>query len=285
MMKKVSKLLLLITCCVTLNANTLDSNKALVTLAAEYINSAFEDVEKSTKAIGEQYLYMYKHNAKKNAHDASFYKSKAIHKDKTTEFTLTAESAHTSYFRYEESALSDTNVKALNTLETLSPVLQSAYSSFDYSWVYVTTADNILSIYPTLPLEEAVHNYLPTQQTFYTCADFKDKKVGWSKVYNDLVGAGMMITASYPIYDGERLLGVASRDVTLKELSSKVLNHLIVDKSYIAFIVDGEDKVIASSANAKASEYVMYKKMGVISSNIETTGFSVVLVNISNATK
>jgi hypothetical protein len=38
-------------------------------------------------------------------------------------------------------------------------------------------------------------------------------RVGWTGPYLDLVGAGMKLTASYPIQDCDRLLGVASRDI------------------------------------------------------------------------
>lgn len=265
------------------SADSLKSSKALVKLAAEYLNSTFMDIEKSTKTIGDYYLYMYKQDSIINAHDRMFWESKQVHQDKMTQFKLFNNDMRPSYFKYTNTDLSDANIKELNTLENLSWVIQTVYNSSDYSWIYVTTADNIFSIYPTLSPEEAVNNYLPTQQTFYTCADFKNKKVGWSKVYDDLVGDGMMITASYPIYDADTLLGVASRDVTLNELSTKVFSHLVINNEYAVFMVDGEDKVIASSDNTKASEYAVLKKMGTISSKIDTTGFSIVLLKTTQA--
>ncbi len=50
--------------------------------------------------------------------------------------------------------------------------------------------------------------------------------VGWTAPYLDLLGARMMITASYPIHASERLLAVASRDITLAQLSPSVLARL-----------------------------------------------------------
>ena len=40
--------------------------------------------------------------------------------------------------------------------------------------------------------------------------------------YLDLVGAGMMVTASCPVYEDDRLLAVVSHDITLKELTKSV---------------------------------------------------------------
>jgi hypothetical protein len=64
-------------------------------------------------------------------------------------------------------------------------------------------------IYPYLPMDQAVKNDPPTEQVFYRAADFKRRAVGWTLPYLDLVGAGLMITASYPIYAEDKLLGVA----------------------------------------------------------------------------
>ena len=75
-------------------------------------------------------------------------------------------------------------------------------------------------------MDQAVNNGTPTETPYYRAADFGSRAVGWTTPYLDLVGAGMMITASYPVYDSESLLGVMSHDITLKELASSVLLHL-----------------------------------------------------------
>lgn len=102
----------------------------------------------------------------------------------------------------------------------------------------------MLLIYPYVPMDEAVHNDKPTAQVFYKAADFDRRSVGWTLPYLDLVGAGMMITASYPIYADDRLLGVASRDITIKQLSRSMLTHLTAGQDTSAFIVDERGLVI-----------------------------------------
>ena len=134
------------------------------------------------------------------------------------------------------------------------PVMRAAYRSFDFSWVYLTTADDMMLIYPYVPIGEAINNAMPTRQVFYTAADFEQRSVGWTAPYLDLVGAGMMITASYPIYSGDRLLGVASRDITLKQLSRSVLIHLTGSDGETAFIVDKRGLAIDATDPELAAE-------------------------------
>jgi len=99
-----------------------------------------------------------------------------------------------------------------------------------------------------------VNNEMPTRQVFYTAADFARRSVGWTAPYLDLVGAGMMITASYPIYADDRLLGVASRDITLRQLSRTVLAQLTRRSSASAFIVDRRGLAIDASDPALEAE-------------------------------
>ena len=91
-------------------------------------------------------------------------------------------------------------LRQLNLFEQLVPTFRSAYESFPFSWVYLTTADEAMMIYPYLPLGQAVNNGIPTENGYYKAANFDARAVGWTPPYLDLVGAGMMITASYPVY-------------------------------------------------------------------------------------
>ena len=69
-------------------------------------------------------------------------------------------------------------------------------------------------IYPNVSFKFSDFCTNPTKQHYYKAANFKNKKLGWEEPYNDLAGDGIMVTASYPIYDkNNNLLGVASHDV------------------------------------------------------------------------
>ena len=64
----------------------------------------------------------------------------------------------------------------------------------------------------------------------------------------------MMITASYPVYAGDRLLGVSSRDITLKELARSVLSHLTDATGSSALLIDSKGLAIDATDPALAAE-------------------------------
>ena len=145
-------------------------------------------------------------------------------------------------------------LRQLSLSEQLVPTFRSAYESFPFSWVYLTTVDEAMIIYPYLPLEQAVNNGTLTETAYYKAAGFDERAVGWTPPYLDLVGAGLMITASYPIYAGDTLLGVSSRDITLKELARSVLSHLTGATGSSALLIDGEGLAIDATDATLAAE-------------------------------
>jgi len=158
------------------------------------------------------------------------------------------------YYSYRGETVTEATLTHLREFERMVPLMRAAYRSFDFSWVYLTTADDMMVIYPYVPIGEAANNSMPTSQVYYTAADFERRSVGWTAPYLDLVGAGMMITASYPIYAGERLLGVASRDITLKQLSRSVLTRLTGSDGATAVIIDQRGLAIDATDAALAAE-------------------------------
>jgi hypothetical protein len=172
------------------------------------------------------------------------------------------------YFFYDGENFTDETFRQLNLMNRLAPALAAAQAAFPFSWVYLTTPSQNFVIYPSLPLAEAVNNFRPTEKDFYTCADFAHKDCGWQSPYLDLAGAGMMVTVSCPAYDGSALLGVASRDITLDQLSRSVLAPLATIPGSRAAIMNRRGKAIAASdpkvaayisqENAKAGDAVVY---------------------------
>jgi hypothetical protein len=112
-----------------------------------------------------------------------------------------------------------------------------------------------IRIYPYLPLKEAVNHLPPTQQGFYTAADFKRRTFGWEGPYLDLAGAGMMVMISCPVYNQDKLLGVISRDITLTQLSNDLLKPVTSrSKNMICLIMDRKGLAIAASTPDAAGE-------------------------------
>jgi hypothetical protein len=246
----------------TLAANGDDSLKSLVQLAADRIDAVFRDVAASTRALGDEYRTLTGDRHPVTDADKAAWIRRGTTNGNTTGFrtwpegtpTPAFQAAFPGYYNYRGESVTEETVAHLRDFDRLLPLFRAAYRSFDFSWVYLTTADDMMLIYPYVPMDEAVHNTMPTRQVYYTAADFGRRAVGWTEPYLDLVGAGLMITASYPIYAGDRLLGVASRDITLKQLSRSVLTHLARGDSASAFIIDKRGLAIAASDPGLAAE-------------------------------
>jgi Methyl-accepting chemotaxis protein-like, first PDC sensor domain len=236
--------------------------KSLVRLAADRIDVVFQAVAASTRAVGEEYRMVAMRRPLVDQRRREAWVARATTQGQTTGFRTwpkdqpapAFQAAYPGLYSYRGNTVTAQTVTQLENLERTLPVIRAAYRSFDFSWTYLTTVDDMMLIYPYVPLDQAVNNAMPTRQVFYTAADFARRTVGWTAPYLDLVGAGMMITASYPIYSGDRLLGVASHDVTLKQLSSSVLSHLASRDTARAFIVDQRGMAVAASDPALAAE-------------------------------
>jgi hypothetical protein len=236
--------------------------KSLVLLAADRIDAVFRDVAASTRALGDEYRMLAAHQSPVTDAEKVAWIRRSTTQANTTGFrtwpeggpTPAFQAAFPGFYSYRGRTVTGETVAQLRNFERLLPIFRAAYRSFDFAWVYLTTVDDMMLIYPYVPIDEAVNNELPTRQVFYTAADFKRRSVGWTAPYLDLVGAGMMITASYPIYAGDRLLGVASRDITLTQLSRSVLSHLIGGDAASAFIVDRRGLAIDATDPGLAAE-------------------------------
>ena len=236
---------------------------AVVQLAADRIDGVFDSVADSTRALGETYARLAAEGKTQTPSEAERWLALRTTVGRTTGLRTWPGGAkdqpefqayYPSFYIYNGAALDDHVLRQLDTFERFAPTVRAAYESFPFSWVYMTTADGAMLIYPYLPIDEAVHNDTPSETPFYRAANFEQRAVGWTSPYLDLVGAGMMITASYPVYNGTTLLGVMSRDITLKQLAKKVLSHLTEIAGSTALIVDGSGLAIGASDPKLAAE-------------------------------
>ncbi len=236
--------------------------EALLRLAADRIDGVFAAVAASTRAVGEEVRARAERPPEVSDEELAAWRQRSRARGTTRGFRTwpadrpepASQAEFPALYSYDREAVTRDVVARLELLERLVPVVRAAYRSFDFSWVYVTTADGTMLIYPFVPLAEAVHNDRPTDQVYYRAADFARRQVGWTDPYLDLVGAGMMITASVPIYTGDELFGVASRDITLDELTASVLARLTAETDRVAFLVDGRGLAIDASDPALAEE-------------------------------
>ena len=250
---------------------------ALIGQAAGRVGDTLEAVAASTRALAATYRDLLRTTPNATPDQRSRWLRDFAVKDDTVAFRSpdcpkgpapAAQAPCPAYLHYDGERFSDETFRQLDAMTRLAPALAAAHGAFPFSWVYLTTPDQNFCIYPFLPLDEAVANDKPTDKGFYKAADFEHKACGWESPYLDLAGAGMMVTVSCPVYEGETLLGVLSRDITLEQLSSRILADLAAIPGARAVVVNKRGKAIAASdaaeaqfiseQNAKAGEAVVY---------------------------
>ncbi len=243
---------------------------------ARSLEVTLEHVAESIKALAEAYVGMYEAALPMDETEKDLWMKHALEKGKTVSFRLVPEDHEPAfqapvptYLFYNGRRIPPEVTRQLKTFVSMAPLFKVAYQTFHYSWVYMTTVDEALLIYPYLPLKEAVNNLPPTEKHFYKAADFAGRSFGWEPPYMDLAGDGMMVTVSYPVYSREKLLGVISRDITLTQLSRKLLKPVMCPSgSFMTLILGREGLAIAANrpvateeierVNTGAGEAVLY---------------------------
>ncbi|MEJ2339326.1 MAG: hypothetical protein P8Y15_10565 [Gemmatimonadales bacterium] len=268
-----------LSCACTTSAED-SAEQALVRLSLDYMDSILAGVAASTAAVASEFVTASRETSTVTPRQRALWRERYLVRDKTVLFQTwpgrldsapgyQADAA--AYFSYQGENFDEQTWRQLEMFRTLTPVVRAAHRASPFSWSYVTTAQGLLLIYPFLTLNEAVNNESPTEQTYYQHADFENRSTGWTPPYLDLVGAGMMVTASTPAYEGDTLLGVVSHDITLTELSERVLRLLTRDVGGTAWLADESGLLIGVSdpdlagelieANRQAGEAVLYYRL------------------------
>jgi len=241
---------------------------ALAASAAGRLDDALAAVAQSARAVGAAYEDLSQATPKAVPEDRGRWLAGYAAKDGAVAFGDRQNPRSPSLYFYDGENFTDDTFRQLSIMSRLAPVLVAAHDALPASWVYLTTPGQNFCIYPPLGLDEAVNNSKPTEQDFYKAADFEAKACGWQSPYLDLAGAGMMVTVSCPVYDGETLLAVASRDVTLAQLSRRVMAEAAALPGARAMLMNRRGKAIAASRpdvaafidaeNGKAGDAVVY---------------------------
>jgi putative methionine-R-sulfoxide reductase with GAF domain len=138
--------------------------------------------------------------------------------------------------------------RTIAATEELDPLFRSIHESNLHSqWLYLTLPSGMMRLYPWTESASYGADWQPQTIFFFTVADRTnnpDRKSVWTAPYNDYAGAGLMVTNSYPIYDGDTLIGVMSNDVLIKSLQEEVLGFKVGDKG-LGFLLDKDGNVIA----------------------------------------
>ncbi|MCW8837561.1 MAG: diguanylate cyclase [Thiovulaceae bacterium] len=239
------------------NKNLISINKQI----AKNVNMELKYVSNSVKALGENYKKLHEEEYE-YIKNKPLYEHKSIKNDNIT-FFIDYTDQNDFSFKSDNVAMilsnlnqdKETVARELNIFHQLTPALESIQNTLDFSWVYITSVNDFMLIYPYVPYENAKNIYKPTQQHFYKAANFKQKSVGWEEPYYDLAGDGVLVTASYPIYNkNENLLGVASHDITIDNIAKEILNGTTIYKDSVSFLISKQGKVISSTSKAHMQE-------------------------------
>jgi len=115
-------------------------------------------------------------------------------------------------------------------------------SDSNLAWVYIGTESGIIHLCPWMP--DFPSTYDPRKRGWYQRAA-ETGQIGWSDLYVDAAGAGLMITCSVPLYDEQdKLIGVVAADVTLKTVNEAIINTQVGTLGY-AFMIDKEGNIVA----------------------------------------
>ena len=250
---------------VTGSLQAMETGDCLGTISLQLSRSlelTLEHVAESIKALAEEYARIYEATPPMDEAEKNHWMKHACEKGKTLSFHPFSEGGEPAfqapvpaYLFYNGRDITSNITRELKTFVFLAPLFKAAYQTFHYSWVYMTTVDEAFFIYPYLSLDEAVNNLPPTKQDFYKAADVKGRNFGWQRPYLDLAGAGMMVTVSYPVYNREKLLGVVSRDITLTQLSRRLLKPIAGRSGHlISLIMDKDGLAIAANRPAATEE-------------------------------
>ncbi|MEK7277741.1 MAG: cache domain-containing protein, partial [Chloroflexota bacterium] len=132
--------------------------------------------------------------------------------------------------------------------EDLNPLFEQIKDSgIGTQWIYLTTAEGMLRLYPWAGNEGYPVDWQPQTISFYTVAAPErnpERKSVWTAPYNDFAGAGVMVTNSLPIYDGDRLVAVMSHDFLIKDLQQQVLGFKVGEQGF-AFLLDEQGNIVA----------------------------------------
>ncbi|HSD82448.1 MAG TPA: cache domain-containing protein [Anaerolineae bacterium] len=141
-------------------------------------------------------------------------------------------------------------VQEIVQTENLNAIFESIKAvNSDTQWIYLTTADGMMRLYPWASNDNYPQDWDPRQVIFYTVAAPAGNPTlqpQWTPPYVDFAGAGWMVTLSAPVLDAKsNFLGVMSHDITIKQLKDIALNTTVLNGTGYGFLIDQNGGVIA----------------------------------------
>lgn len=145
--------------------------------------------------------------------------------------------------------LSDQIIMDLNTSIHLDLIVPNMLESHpEVTAIYYISKLGYTVYYPNIRLAENVpSDFDPTTQPFFTIAtpeNNPDRQPRWTRPYQDPAGAGLILTLSIPVYDGNVFEGVASADIKISEIS-QIVSSIKLSETGIPLLVDKDGLILA----------------------------------------
>lgn len=245
----------------------LNDMNTMISHVAYQVDSELQRIQNSTKIIADSYMRNYYLNKQNKNLDINEWKNKMIENNHVFSFYHDGiNNPKTPHFQNMLTSFVDKKTpfdkEVLYSLEAgknIKELMSGIYENYKYSFVYITTANNIVHIYPSVSLEYESAPANATTKHWYKAADFKNKTYGWEEPYKDLGGMGQMVTVSYPFYDDkDKLKGVVSHDITIQQILNRFMKNIELYENSTLILVSKTGKAISTN-NQKYNDEIEEK--------------------------
>ena len=148
----------------------------------------------------------------------------------------------TTVLYYSPGSHNNVTTEELNAIGMMSEILVPIYSGDNQiSAVYLGTGSGMSLICPWTSGLNA--SFDPRLRSWFMDAQ-KSGGITWSEPYVDLLGQGLMVTCSRPIYDNRSgRIWVVGADVTIDTINQKIISTQVGDRGY-AMLINNNGEVI-----------------------------------------
>lgn len=228
--------------------------EAMTRSVAQQIDKELNRVALSTKIISDAYMQAY--NDLPGSIDDQLWRKRMhqtetswgfFHDGKNDPATPFQSDTLTSFV--DRNTTFDRDVaRQIAAADAIKYLIQGVYHNYRYSWVYISTEDDLVHIYPSVSLEYSSASTKPTTKHWYLAADLKNRSFGWEEPYSDLAGEGQMVTVSYPFYDqNDQLKGVTSHDIKVQQLLDSFLKGIELYDNATIIVTSQYGKAISTN--------------------------------------
>lgn len=237
-------------------SQALTDMETMTQTVAQQVNDELNRVAFSTKIIADAYMRAY--NALPDQTSGSLEQWKAKVHNTETSWGFYHDGVNKPETAFQSPILTsfvDKNTpfdkdvaKQIEAADEVKHLIRGIYDNYQYSWVYISTADDLVHIYPSVSLEYSSASTTPTTKHWYLAADFENRTFGWEEPYSDLAGEGQMVTVSYPFYDQEdQLKGVTSHDIKIQQLLDSFLKDIELYENATIIVTSQHGKAISTN--------------------------------------